>query len=122
MLSAICRNLSSVFFSMAACRFSSSFAFRISSVLGRQRTRGTTRTSSAAVDKEARAVITFTPPEIQYSGSQSVTTSIKCVAPQAAMKVPKQTNIQSNGRFSLFLYQINQNRRDREVCSGNEDI
>src|SRR5260370_815662 len=40
---------------------------------------------------------------IEYSGSHSVTTSIKCVAPQAAMKVPKQTNIQSNGRSRFFF-------------------
>ena len=56
--------------------------------------RGTSGGSATAVPTEAAAVTSFTLPASQYSGRQSVHTSMKWVAPQAMMKTPKARIIQ----------------------------
>ncbi len=59
--------------------------------------RGTSAGSTTAVATDAAAVSSFTSPANQYTGTQSVHTSMKWVAPQAMMKVPKARSIQWNG-------------------------
>jgi hypothetical protein len=58
------------------------------------RIRGTVKGSTTAVVSEASAVKTLTAAENTYTGIQIVTTSMKCVPPQAIMKRPKARNIQ----------------------------
>src|SRR5882724_7049053 len=102
MFSAICRNLSSLFFSIILCRSNSSLAAFISLRLGRLNACGINLTRKIAVGTDARAVSALTPPETQYHGTHSVHTSSRCVATHAAMNTPKHTNIQLNGRSFLF--------------------
>ncbi len=58
---------------------------------------GTSGGSAMAVSTEAAAVTTLTPPANQYWGFQRVQISMKWVAPQAAMKTPKATNMLEKG-------------------------
>jgi hypothetical protein len=73
-----------------------------SSGLGRLNAVGRSRARKIAVGTEAKAVNTLTPPKNQYEGTQRVHTSNRCVAPHAAMKTLKQTNIQLKGTSRLL--------------------
>ena len=52
---------------------------------------------------EVAAVTALISPESQYKGCQMLMISIRCVVPQATMKIAKQINIQSKDKSFLFL-------------------
>src|SRR6185437_14026037 len=79
-------------------RRTSSLAVRRAAGLGRRSASGISFTRSMAVGTEARAVTALIAPDSQYMGYQIVQISMKCVVPQATMKIAKQTNIQLNSR------------------------
>jgi hypothetical protein len=59
---------------------------------------GTSLKSKIEVAIDAGAVNALMPPESQYVGYQIVQISIRCVTPQAMMKIPQQMKIQLKRR------------------------